>query len=646
MKRTFPPLLLLLLTNLFPLLSSGQAPAGYALNWSDEFNGNALDGNNWTIETGSFYWANQEQQYYVPDAIVVNGGTLKITARWDASENRIESGRFNSRDKRELGDGYYEARVRFTGTYHNSIFAAFWSMGYRHDDFSYPAHALPSGHAWPSCGEIDFMEWVGSDDDRNQANGEPDDGLFTPMSACHYNPQPNNAEAGGWPHNWTYDTHYGTAGDLNPYAWHTVGAEVDGTTCTFYFNGVPYQTYNIGAQSELMEDRYMICNFAIGGTLSDPFYPEWNLPNTIMEWDYVRHYTKSGGSSPGHTIIPAKIEAEHYSGMNGIQVEPCSAGGQNVGHFDVGDWFALDIDIPMAGTYQLEAQVASINGGNILVEMNAGATSLGTINVPATTWWQIWAVSQPISVTLPAGQHTIGFATSTGGINVDWVEFKQVTNSVRVEAENFSVNSGTQVVHSSVSYIGHVDPGEYTTYEPIALPDGAGYYDVTFRVASQASNTSFNFEQVGGATTYATVNVPNTGGWESFTDLTQQNIYLPGTGNYALAFNTSSINVDYLEFVKVGAPRLAASAIQDELEPELPSFTLTPNPATDNLLIRDIPAGTQGLSIHNSVGQTIRAIPLVDQETHKLDLSGLVSGVYWLESRGVYGRMTQAFIKN
>jgi len=281
-------LLLLLITHIL----KGQSPEGYTLHWSDEFSGNSLDERNWNVVTGSFYWANEEQQFYVPDAITVKGGTLKITARWDAEDKRIESGRFNSKDKRELGDGYYEARVRFTGTYHNSIFAAFWSMGYKHDDTTYAAHGMPSGHGWPSCGENDFMEWVGSDDDMNQINNEPDDGLFTPMAACHFNPQPNNEEAGGWPHNWRYESHFGNAGDLTPTEWHTVGTKIDGDSCTYYFNGVPYKTFFIGDQSELKDDRFLICNFAIGGRLADPFQPESELPTTVMEWDYVRFYTR------------------------------------------------------------------------------------------------------------------------------------------------------------------------------------------------------------------------------------------------------------------------------------------------------------------------------------------------------------------
>ncbi|MEO0898492.1 MAG: glycoside hydrolase family 16 protein [Bacteroidota bacterium] len=296
MKRNICPLFFASFFFIGSLLF-GQAPADYDLHWSDEFDGDSLNAANWNVELGSFYWANQEQQWYTEDAISVQEGSLKITSRWDSVDNRIESGRFNSKDKREFGDGYYEARVRFTGTYHNSIFAAFWSMGYRHEDKSVAEHTVPSGRGWPSCGENDFMEWVGSDDDADNGTGN-DDGLYTPFGTCHFNPIENNANTNsqgqsGWPHNWRFATNMGKAGDLKPYEWHTVGAKIAGDTCTYYFNGKPYATYFIGNQTELKEDRFIICNLAIGGSLADAFQPEVKLPTTVMEWDYVRYYVPS-----------------------------------------------------------------------------------------------------------------------------------------------------------------------------------------------------------------------------------------------------------------------------------------------------------------------------------------------------------------
>ncbi|HAP61033.1 MAG TPA: endoglucanase, partial [Cytophagales bacterium] len=59
-----------------------------------------------------------------------------------------------------------------------------------------------------------------------------------------------------------------------------------------------------------------------------------------------------GGGGGGSGQVIARIEAENYTFMSGVQTENCSEGGQNVGYIDAGDWMAFhDVSIPSAGTY-------------------------------------------------------------------------------------------------------------------------------------------------------------------------------------------------------------------------------------------------------------------------------------------------------
>ena len=53
----------------------------WVLDWSDEFNGNALDSTVWTHDIGAGGWGNNESQYYQANNAVVSGGYLTITAR-------------------------------------------------------------------------------------------------------------------------------------------------------------------------------------------------------------------------------------------------------------------------------------------------------------------------------------------------------------------------------------------------------------------------------------------------------------------------------------------------------------------------------------------------------------------------------------
>src|SRR6476469_9482466 len=48
-----------------------------------------------------------------------------------------------------------------------------------------------------------------------------------------------------------------------------------------------------------------------------------------------------------------RIEAESYSAMSGVQAEACGEGGQNVGYISTGDWMDYNVNVPAAGTYQV-----------------------------------------------------------------------------------------------------------------------------------------------------------------------------------------------------------------------------------------------------------------------------------------------------
>ena len=57
-------------------------PAGYRLVWSDEFEGNAIDGSKWVYDIGGGGWGNNEYEYYTNrgENAYVSGGKLHIRA--------------------------------------------------------------------------------------------------------------------------------------------------------------------------------------------------------------------------------------------------------------------------------------------------------------------------------------------------------------------------------------------------------------------------------------------------------------------------------------------------------------------------------------------------------------------------------------
>ena len=92
--------------------------SGWTLQWSDEFNGNSLDGSVWTKETGGGGWGNNELQYYTDrtDNVNVSGGYLNIVAKKENyNGSQYTSGRIITKNKKYFKYGKMEAKIKVNG---------------------------------------------------------------------------------------------------------------------------------------------------------------------------------------------------------------------------------------------------------------------------------------------------------------------------------------------------------------------------------------------------------------------------------------------------------------------------------------------------------------------------------------------------
>jgi Carbohydrate binding module (family 6) len=122
------------------------------------------------------------------------------------------------------------------------------------------------------------------------------------------------------------------------------------------------------------------------------------------------------------TPLPARIEAESYTNMSGVQTEGCTEGGQDVGWIDAGDWMVYPISVPQPGSYVIQLRVASPNSGGVAsLDLDAGSTVLGTIAIPNTGGWQSWTTVST-TVSLGAGDFNLGVYAATGGWNLNWID--------------------------------------------------------------------------------------------------------------------------------------------------------------------------------------------------------------------------------
>ena len=133
---------------------SGYVPEGYELAWSDEFDGDDLNTDDWKFEIQNAGWVNHELQRYVGKTfrgkrvVGVADGRLSIVCQ--KIDGEIVSGRIKARPNEGWRYGYFEARIKLPKG--KGTWPAFWMM---------PVNVDWNTNPWPRCGEIDIMEEVG-----------------------------------------------------------------------------------------------------------------------------------------------------------------------------------------------------------------------------------------------------------------------------------------------------------------------------------------------------------------------------------------------------------------------------------------------------------------------------------------------------
>ena len=138
------------------------------------------------------------------------------------------------------------------------------------------------------------------------------------------------------------------------------------------------------------------------------------------------------------TALPAKIEAEDYTAMEGIQVEPDENGNPNVGWVNDGDYTEYLVNVPATGTYKLTARVASEaeEASTITVTDSKGKTLASlTVDPAKTNGWNDW-YETATEIKLEKGEQTLHFGYSGESnflMNIDWFNFESVSTDTPAE---------------------------------------------------------------------------------------------------------------------------------------------------------------------------------------------------------------------
>ncbi len=240
---------------------------GWELVWSDEFDGDEVNLENWTYDIGGWGWGNGEVQYYTDrtDNARLENGMLTIEARQEKFEDSFyTSARLKTQGLQEFQYGRIEARIKVPSG--KGMWPAFWMLGANFEE-----NAADEANRWPNVGEIDIMEWVGR---------EPDLILGTIHG-------PGYSGAGG------KSTWFRQDFDVSE-DWHTYAIEWDADGIRWFFDGELYATQTPDSLSQNREwvfdsEFFIILNLAIGGTLGGLVAPDLEFP-VHLHVDHVRVY--------------------------------------------------------------------------------------------------------------------------------------------------------------------------------------------------------------------------------------------------------------------------------------------------------------------------------------------------------------------
>ncbi len=139
-----------------------------------------------------------------------------------------------------------------------------------------------------------------------------------------------------------------------------------------------------------------------------------------------------------------------------------------------------------------------------------------------------------------------------------------VTIPAKIEAEAYTSQGGTQLETCTDSGggndVGQIGTGDFLSYNLVAQQ--AGVYKVTFRVAA-GTGYSGSIKILSGATQVGTINVPTTGGWQTWQDVSTNITLKQGVQNITLNF-TGVFNINYVnyEWISTSVNEVAVNSVK------------------------------------------------------------------------------------
>jgi hypothetical protein len=141
----------------------------------------------------------------------------------------------------------------------------------------------------------------------------------------------------------------------------------------------------------------------------------------------AENYDNGGHGVAYHDTDAANVGGVYRSTGVDLAATTDAGGGHTVGWTRSGEWLEYTIDVKNAGTYLLEARVASTgSNGKFHIQVD-GVDKTGQLIVPRTGGWHTFTTIGK-NVDLAAGQHIVRVSLdgvgSTGNVgNLNWIRF-------------------------------------------------------------------------------------------------------------------------------------------------------------------------------------------------------------------------------
>lgn len=304
----------------------------------------------------------------------------------------------------------------------------------------------------------------------------------------------------------------------------------------------------------------------------------WSVVEPVQCEDFDR-----GGQGVAYNDSTPINEGRRYRLDENVDVARDELADNNhaVGWTRAGEWLEYTIQVPQAGTYDLEVRVAAVGVGGVFRIKKNNHDITGDWAIPDTGAWNAYRRLFNAGHYLPAGVHTIRVDMVANGASgfvgaFDYFRFTPATTgAVRVECEDFfdytdstTINEGRRYRATPVDIaydpqagnrhvVGWTRAGEMLDLGEWTVP-ATGLYTVRVRMAGVGAGGQFTLTLSPGEPTRTFIfDVPDTGAWNVYqTAFVQVDLTAGELAHLVLVMtrNGASGHVGALDYIEILEP--------------------------------------------------------------------------------------------